>query len=98
MQVIGEIVRTFDGKYYTHLRIGETLFLKLPEYVDYRTLRRAATAQYNIKLPPMKALRFYRFGRKKYASLAMEVQGNENRRRDTRIPDFINRNNIRANK
>ena len=70
-KISGEIVRDFDGKYYAYLRKDATVVLGLPEYVDYKTLRKYA--EYcSIRLPQLKDLKFCRTGRKAYARIEME--------------------------
>lgn len=64
-----EIVMDFDGRYYANLFIDDKLFEDLPEYVDYRTLRKAIKEKTGIELVNQKELIFYRFGRKRYAHL-----------------------------
>lgn len=62
-----EIVRDFDGTYYANVSKNGELVDDLPEYVNYRTLKKAIRDKINFQILPMKALKFERFGRKEFA-------------------------------
>lgn len=64
---IVEIVRDFDGSYYVNFSAIPDGYAPLPEYVPYRTLKKAMREMTGIELPPIKGVRFERFGRKSYA-------------------------------
>lgn len=69
-----EVVRDFDGTYYANISVDGTRVSGLPEYVNYRTLKKAIKEQCELELPPVKDLEFQRIGRKFYARFSKEEE------------------------
>jgi hypothetical protein len=67
--IAAEIVKDFDGTYYINMTINGETVRDLPEYVSYKTLRAAVRKKCAFDLPPLSAVRFVKYGRKKYAYL-----------------------------
>lgn len=60
------------GEYYANIGINDELVKGLPEYVDYRTLKKAILEETGIELPNRKDVPMTRFGRKKYMVIKTE--------------------------
>lgn len=63
-----EIVRDFDGTYYVNMFKNGDMINGLPEYVNYRTLKKEIKNITGFEILPMKALKFKSRNRKQYAS------------------------------
>lgn len=68
-----EIVKDFDGSYYANLFINGKYTCGLPEYVDYKTLKKAIASK-GVQLPNLSELCFERYGRKSYVQINSEEQ------------------------
>lgn len=64
-----EIVKDFDGSYYANVVKDDEYFNGLPEYVDYKTLKKAIKEHVDFKISSLKELNFERCGRKQYAQI-----------------------------
>ena len=64
-----EVVMDFDGRYYANLYVDDKMIEDLPDYVNYRALRKAIKEKTGIELVNQKELIFTRYGRKRYALL-----------------------------
>lgn len=62
-----ELVRDFDGTYYANVHEDGKVVEGLPEYVSYRTLKKAIMDKIGFVVVPVGCLKFQRVGRKEYA-------------------------------
>mgnify|MGYP001312239469 CR=1 FL=1 len=62
-----EVVRDYNGLYYANMFKNGERVTGIPEYVNYRTLKKEIEHLTGFSILPMKTLKFKRVGRKQYA-------------------------------
>ena len=64
-----QIVKDFDGSYYANINVNGDIYIGLPEYGPYKTLKAAVKEQLDIVLPNLDTLKWMRCGRKYFATI-----------------------------